>query len=165
MSSVQVDLGPNAAEYMSAIFSHKRFSHVNGHVLISDGLTPSFASQPQVSLPLDGLEVQLNILSTYWFLVMLYYEYLLTLSREIQFLWPPHNKLGWFTFVCLLNRYLPLFGQIPVFLPYLIAASSNVRRLSWFEVSPTWTLTEYSCKPPQCAHSDAQILTWIPIRL
>ncbi|KAH9962528.1 hypothetical protein BJV74DRAFT_871245, partial [Russula compacta] len=60
-------------------------------------------------------------------IVLLYYEYLLTLSREIQFLWPPHNKLGWFTFACLLNRYLPLFGHLPIFLPYLITASSDVR--------------------------------------
>ncbi|KAH9963066.1 hypothetical protein BJV74DRAFT_871073 [Russula compacta] len=84
MSSVQIDLGPNPAEYI-------------------------------------WINTLINLSAT----VMLYYEYMLTLSREIQFLWPPHNKLGWFTFSCLLNRYLPLFGHIPIFLPYLITASSD----------------------------------------
>ncbi|KAI0246886.1 hypothetical protein BJV78DRAFT_95391 [Lactifluus subvellereus] len=50
---------------------------------------------------------------------ILYYDYVLTLPREIQFLWPPHNKLGWFTLACLLNRYLPVFGYLPVVLSYI----------------------------------------------
>ncbi|KAH9954560.1 hypothetical protein BGW80DRAFT_1258676 [Lactifluus volemus] len=49
---------------------------------------------------------------------MLYYDYSLTLSREIQFLWPPHNKKGWFTLACLLNRYLPLLGHLPMVITY-----------------------------------------------
>ncbi|KAH9954554.1 hypothetical protein BGW80DRAFT_1258670 [Lactifluus volemus] len=35
--------------------------------------------------------------------VILYYNYVLTLPQEIEFLWPPR---GWFTLACLLNRYL-----------------------------------------------------------
>ncbi|KAH9971456.1 hypothetical protein BJV74DRAFT_865844 [Russula compacta] len=100
MSSVQIDLGPNPAEY-----------------------------------------IWINSLISFSATVMLYYEYMLTLSREIQFLWPPHNKLGWFTFACLLNRYLPLFGHIPIFLPYLITASSDVRPCEGLHVYDEWFVT------------------------
>lgn len=44
---------------------------------------------------------------------ILYYDYLLTLQWEIQFLWSP-GKQGLFTVACLLNRYLPVFGHIPL---------------------------------------------------
>ncbi|KAH9953072.1 hypothetical protein BC827DRAFT_1387381, partial [Russula dissimulans] len=47
-------------------------------------------------------------------MVVLYYDYILTLDREVQFLWPPHNKQGWFTMACLLNRYVPVLGYLPV---------------------------------------------------
>ncbi|KAH9963064.1 hypothetical protein BJV74DRAFT_799741 [Russula compacta] len=56
---------------------------------------------------------------------ILYYEYLLTLPREIQFLWPPHNKLGWFTFACLLNRYLPVLGHIPILASYFMIMNGD----------------------------------------
>ncbi|KAH9953071.1 hypothetical protein BC827DRAFT_1159434 [Russula dissimulans] len=45
--------------------------------------------------------------------VILYYDYILTLPQEIEFLWPPHNKQGWFTIACLLNRYIPIVGYLP----------------------------------------------------
>jgi len=51
--------------------------------------------------------------------VILYYDYFLTLPQEISFLWPPHNKLGWFTFGSLLNRYIPVLGTIPVVVSYI----------------------------------------------
>ncbi|KAH9169212.1 hypothetical protein EDB89DRAFT_1494129 [Lactarius sanguifluus] len=51
-------------------------------------------------------------------LAILYYDYLLTLPLEIQYLWHP-NKLGWFTVACLLNRYLPIFGHIPLAVSYM----------------------------------------------
>jgi Family of unknown function (DUF6533) len=62
------------------------------------------------------------------FLAMLYYDYLLTLHREIQFLWPPHNKQGWFTLACFLNRYLPLIGLMPITVSYFIPINPTVRR-------------------------------------
>jgi hypothetical protein len=65
----------------------------------------------------------------------LYYDYFLTLPREIKFLWPPHNKQGWFTFGCLLNRYVPVLGTIPVIVSYLIPVDLEVRLSSFFEVS------------------------------
>ncbi|KAH9981111.1 hypothetical protein BGW80DRAFT_309032 [Lactifluus volemus] len=55
-----------------------------------------------------------------------YYDYVLTLSREIQFLWPPHNKQGWYTMACLLNRYLPLFGHLSFFITFLVPGDISV---------------------------------------
>ncbi|KAI0272850.1 hypothetical protein BGY98DRAFT_1066860, partial [Russula aff. rugulosa BPL654] len=57
---------------------------------------------------------------------MLYYDYLLTLPQEIQFLWPPHNKQGWFTLACLLNRYIPMIGVIPVAISYFFPVNPSV---------------------------------------
>lgn len=51
------------------------------------------------------------------FLAILYYDYLLTLPWEIQFLWSP-GKQRWFTVACLLNRYLSVFGYIPLAVSY-----------------------------------------------
>ena len=61
------------------------------------------------------------------FLVMLYYEYMLTLPREIQFLWPPHNKQGWFTLAFFLNRYIPMIGVLPIAVSYFITVNTEVR--------------------------------------
>ena len=51
------------------------------------------------------------------FSAVLYYDYLLTLPLEVQFLWSPGNQ-GWLTLACLTNRYLPLFGHIPLAVSY-----------------------------------------------
>jgi hypothetical protein len=61
------------------------------------------------------------------FLVLAYYDYALTLPREIQFLWPPHNEQGWFTLACLLNRYVMVFGHIPTVLSYFVPVRYTVR--------------------------------------
>jgi hypothetical protein len=61
---------------------------------------------------------------------MLLYDYMLTLPREIQFLWPPHNKQGWFTLACFLNRYLPIIGLMPIAVSYFITVSPEVRASS-----------------------------------
>jgi len=52
--------------------------------------------------------------------VLVYYDYLLTLQREVEFLWPPHNKLGWFTTACLFNRYVPVLGNLPIVISWFI---------------------------------------------
>ena len=80
-----------------------------------------------MSLPLINLKGKLSIFPASRFLAILYYDYLLTLPKEIEFLWPPHNKLGWFTLACLLNRYLPVFGYIPLVLSYVSPRSFPVR--------------------------------------
>jgi hypothetical protein len=61
------------------------------------------------------------------FLAMLYYDYLLTLPREIQLLWPPHNKQGLFTLACFLNRYLPVIGLMPIAVSYFVPVNPAVR--------------------------------------
>ena len=61
------------------------------------------------------------------FLVLLYYDYLLTLPREIQLLWPPHNKQGWFTLSCLINRYVPMIGVFPIAMSVFIPVNLTVR--------------------------------------
>ena len=66
---------------------------------------------------------------SFWFagfLVILYYDYFLTLPQEVQFLWPPHNEQGWFTLACLLNRYIPMIGVIPVVISYFFPVNSSV---------------------------------------
>lgn len=41
---------------------------------------------------------------------------------------PTHNKQGWFTSACLLNRYIPVLGSmIPVVVSYFIPVDFNVR--------------------------------------
>ncbi|KAI9443927.1 hypothetical protein H4582DRAFT_1045945 [Lactarius indigo] len=62
--------------------------------------------------------VYLNSITNIPPLAILYYDYLLTLPLEIQYLWYP-NKLGWFTVACLLNRYLPILGHIPLAVSYI----------------------------------------------
>jgi hypothetical protein len=80
------------------------------------------------------------------FLVTLYYDYFLTLAREIQFLWPPHNKQSWFTVACLLNRYIPIIGVLPVFVTYFLPVNPAVRPSSFNLQSSMYlrTLTELS---------------------
>ncbi|KAH9054534.1 hypothetical protein EDB87DRAFT_1689269 [Lactarius vividus] len=63
--------------------------------------------------------VYLNSITNLPPLAILYYDYLLTLPLEIQYLWYP-NKLGWFTIACLLNRYLPVLGHIPLAVSYMV---------------------------------------------
>jgi len=55
--------------------------------------------------------------------VILYYDYIITLPGEIQFLWPPHNKQGWSMATWFLNRYIPLLGYLPTVLSYFITVS------------------------------------------
>ncbi|KAI0271091.1 hypothetical protein BGY98DRAFT_215276 [Russula aff. rugulosa BPL654] len=73
-------------------------------------------------------------------LVIVYYDYFLTLPREIQFLWPPHNKQGWFTLACLFNRYIPMIGVMPVAISYFIPVNPSVCKglhvyREWFMVT------------------------------
>ncbi|KAI0246875.1 hypothetical protein BJV78DRAFT_93988 [Lactifluus subvellereus] len=76
--------------------------------------------------PQAGEYIYINSIITLSAAVISYYDYALTLPREIQFLWPPHNKLGWFTLACLLNRYLPVFGQVPIVISYFVPGSLSV---------------------------------------
>jgi hypothetical protein len=61
------------------------------------------------------------------FLVLLYYDYMLTLHQEVQFLWPPHNKQSWFTLAFFINRYVPMIGVLPIVVSLFIPLSPAVR--------------------------------------
>jgi hypothetical protein len=50
------------------------------------------------------------------FLVILYYDYTLTFSREVEFFWPHRNRIGWVSSIYFLNRYVAIFGYIPIVL-------------------------------------------------
>ncbi|KAN0136123.1 hypothetical protein V8E53_005983 [Lactarius tabidus] len=47
-----------------------------------------------------------------------YFNSITNLAPLVQFLWSPGNQ-GWLTLACLINRYLPLFGHIPLAVSYL----------------------------------------------
>ncbi|KAH9972500.1 hypothetical protein BGW80DRAFT_375384 [Lactifluus volemus] len=76
--------------------------------------------------PHPGEYAYLNSIFNVSAIVILYYDYMLTLPREIRFLWPPHNKQGWFTLTCFLNRYLPLFGHLPLVMTYFVPGEVSV---------------------------------------
>jgi len=59
-------------------------------------------------------------------IVILYYDYILTLPREIKFLWPPDNKQGWVTTACLLIRYIPVLGYLPTLVSHFITLDSAI---------------------------------------
>jgi len=78
-------------------------------------------SQESIDIGPHGAEdAWINSVITIAAAVILYYDYILTLHREIRFLWPPHNKQGWFTMACLLNRYIPVLGYLPLVVSYFI---------------------------------------------
>ncbi|KAH9953070.1 hypothetical protein BC827DRAFT_1273856 [Russula dissimulans] len=87
-------------------------------------------------------------------MVILYYDYMLTLSREIQFLWPPHNKQGWVTAAYLVNRYISVLGYLPLvvsfFIPsdlplYVTALCMGMHAYSQWLMIFTQTLTGFLC--------------------
>ncbi|KAI0260293.1 hypothetical protein BC834DRAFT_973552 [Gloeopeniophorella convolvens] len=68
----------------------------------------------------DAEQLNTNAILTLFPVAILYYDYLLTISREIRFVWPPVNKLGWVTSVYFLNRYLSILGHAPLLSSYFI---------------------------------------------
>ena len=77
--------------------------------------------------------------SCFFFPAVLYYDYLLALPLEIQFLWSPGNQ-GWLTLAILLNRYLPVFGHIPLAVSCFTGQQDITVRLSSFESSCRYLL-------------------------
>ncbi|KAH9031735.1 hypothetical protein EDB84DRAFT_166388 [Lactarius hengduanensis] len=45
---------------------------------------------------------------------ILYYDYALTLSREVEYFWPNPHRTGWVSSIFFLNRYFVIFGYIPI---------------------------------------------------
>lgn len=56
-------------------------------------------------------------------LVILYYDYLVTLPVEIQYIWPKlfSKSSIWF----FINRYIPIFGNIPILLSSFASATAR----------------------------------------
>jgi hypothetical protein len=62
--------------------------------------------------------------------VILYYDYLLTLNDEIRFLWPA-KRLTVMTSVYYMNRYITLLGHLPLlFGRHLLSLSSEKGQVS-----------------------------------
>lgn len=49
---------------------------------------------------------------------ILYYDYFLTLSMEIDNFWKAQHKVSWTSVLFILNRYLAVAGQIPIAFEY-----------------------------------------------
>ncbi|KAI9455170.1 hypothetical protein BJY52DRAFT_1188534 [Lactarius psammicola] len=45
---------------------------------------------------------------------ILFYDYALTLSREVECFWPHPYRTGWVSSIFFLNRYFAIFGHIPI---------------------------------------------------
>jgi hypothetical protein len=60
-------------------------------------------------------------------LVILYYDYILTFSREVEFFWPHENRVGWVSSIYFLNRYVAIFGYIPIVLRLIPGSDSLFR--------------------------------------
>ncbi|KAI0260291.1 hypothetical protein BC834DRAFT_552939 [Gloeopeniophorella convolvens] len=91
----------------------------------------------------DAEQLNINAILTLFPVAILYYDYLLTISREICFVWPPVNKLGWVTTIYFLNRYLSMLGHAPVVFSYFIkgnlelyVAYMSLRSRQWL-ISPS----------------------------
>lgn len=55
--------------------------------------------------------------------VVFYYDYFITLDEEIQFFW--HSKPNFIDISFFVNRYLSIFGTIPVFFEIFIQGSQK----------------------------------------
>jgi len=65
-------------------------------------------------------------------IVVLYYDYVLTFSMEVQRFWPQRG-FSWAVFFFYLNRYLSLLGHIPLVIEYFFHRLSNA-----LNVGPTF---------------------------
>ncbi|KAI0260284.1 hypothetical protein BC834DRAFT_973546 [Gloeopeniophorella convolvens] len=65
-------------------------------------------------------QLHINYILNIFPLVILYYDFAITLSKEVEFFWPPKRRLGYVSFFFLLNRYLLVIGTIPSGLSFVI---------------------------------------------
>ncbi|KAF9808710.1 hypothetical protein IEO21_07772 [Rhodonia placenta] len=66
-------------------------------------------------------------LASFMFLVaILYYDYFLTLSMEIDNFWKAQHKVSWTSTLFVLNRYFAVAGQIPIALEYFADMSPQL---------------------------------------
>ncbi|KAI0259709.1 hypothetical protein BC834DRAFT_1016098 [Gloeopeniophorella convolvens] len=62
----------------------------------------------------SGFQLYRNYILNLCPLVILYYDFAVTFSREVELFWPPKHKLGFVSIVFLLNRYVAFFGNLIV---------------------------------------------------
>ncbi|KAJ2914502.1 hypothetical protein MD484_g5903, partial [Candolleomyces efflorescens] len=65
---------------------------------------------------------------------ILYFEYCLTLSREVDWVWNSKPRITWTHVLFYLNRYLPLFGHIVFLLQLLWIPREHPFKLRYFSV-------------------------------
>ncbi|EED78088.1 predicted protein [Postia placenta Mad-698-R] len=83
-------------------------------------------------------------LASFMFLVaILYYDYFLTLSMEIDNLWKAQHKVSWTSILFILNRYFAVAGQIPIALEYFADMSPQLFHQA-FSVATQVTVSAYS---------------------
>jgi hypothetical protein len=70
--------------------------------------------------------------------VILYYDYTLTFSSEVESFWPHQNPLGFVSTIYFLNRYVAIFGHIPIALRLMGLGS-------FFIVGVSLILLTFSC--------------------
>ncbi|KAH9965552.1 hypothetical protein BGW80DRAFT_1345058 [Lactifluus volemus] len=83
-----------------------------------------------MSLSSPVVELRTSRLSSNYLLsiipvAILYYDYALTFSREVELFWPHESRhgIGWVEFFFFLNRYLAFFGHIPIALGLFMRGS------------------------------------------
>lgn len=70
--------------------------------------------------------------------MILYYDYILTFTREVESFWPHRNRVGFVSSIYFLNRYVAIFGHIPMVLRLVVLES-------FFIVGVSLTLLTFSC--------------------
>ncbi|KAF8491340.1 hypothetical protein F5888DRAFT_1909595 [Russula emetica] len=82
--------------------------------------------------------------------VILYYDYILTFSREVEFFWPHENRVGWVSSLYFLNRYVAIFGHIPIVLRLIPGFESLFFRKQGLFVFEFNTLAHSADLPISC---------------
>ncbi len=59
--------------------------------------------------------------------MILYYDYILTFSCEVEVFWPHENRVGWVSSLYFLNRYVAIFGYFPIVLELILSSDSLFR--------------------------------------
>ncbi|OSX58651.1 hypothetical protein POSPLADRAFT_1049384 [Postia placenta MAD-698-R-SB12] len=60
---------------------------------------------------------------------ILYYDYLLTFSMEVDYFWKQQRWFSWTSLLFILNRYMAVFGVIPIAMEFFADISSDVALL------------------------------------
>ncbi|KAA1473152.1 hypothetical protein DENSPDRAFT_881815 [Dentipellis sp. KUC8613] len=86
-------------------------------------------------------QLRANYAVTLLSLVILYYDFVLTLAQEIELYWPSQHPLGWASSIFLVNRYLTVLGHFPIvaelFLTYKQAGAVDLWNSSFASAGQT----------------------------